>query len=175
MSTTLDPRVVCHRGPAARPADEPASRSLPSREPSSRSAPPAGTPDTRAPADGEGGGGGVGVADGARHRLTRYLGADGSRWSLYLHATDGDEDWHLLRVDLEAPDEPAVDLTPLPRGSHVAAVDPLVTVPGRVLVTIDRPPGHADYVLVDVATGETTAHLPAGPAGDAESLVNGRC
>ena len=36
--------------------------------------------------------------------------------------TDGNEDWHLFRVDLDAPDEPAVDLTPLSPGSCVFAV-----------------------------------------------------
>src|SRR3712207_6968549 len=37
------------------------------------------------------------------------------------------EDWHLHRVDLDAPDEPAVDLTPMASGSRVFAVEPLAS------------------------------------------------
>ena len=44
------------------------------------------------------------------------------------------------RVDLDHPDQPAVDLTPLPPGSRVFAVDPETTVPGTVIVCMNPRP-----------------------------------
>lgn len=58
------------------------------------------------------------VTHDARRGIKTYYWTDSPRWLLYLQDTDGNEDWHLYRVDLDAPDEPAVDLTPLPPGSR---------------------------------------------------------
>ena len=75
---------------------------------------------------------------------------------LYLQDTDGNEDWHLYRVDLNAPEAPAVDLTPMARGSRVLGVEKMRTRPGSVLVSMNRRPLFIDAFRIEVATGETT-------------------
>lgn len=107
----------------------------------------------------------VPVANGVRRRLTNLLRAGDSRWLLYLQDADGQENWHLFRVDVAAPQEPAMNLTPLPQNSRVVTVDPLVTSPGLVLVGMNEGSEHVDHVLIDVRTGETTALLPSGRRG----------
>lgn len=101
----------------------------------------------------------------ARRRIRNVPCADDSRWLLYLQDMDGNENWHLFRVDAAAPEKPAMDLTPLPQGSRVFTVDPLATMPGSVLVTMNNQSEHVDYFLIEVATGKTTARLPAGQPG----------
>jgi dipeptidyl aminopeptidase/acylaminoacyl peptidase len=98
------------------------------------------------------------VTGDARRGITTYYWTDDSRWLLYLQDTDGNEDWHLYRVDPDAPDGPAVDLTPLPPGSRVFGADPLLSNPGSVLVAMNQRPIAIDVFRIDVATGETTLH-----------------
>src|ERR1700712_5151692 len=43
-----------------------------------------------------------------------YQWTDDPRWMLYMQDSDGDENWHVYRVDLTDPGAPAVDLTPFP-------------------------------------------------------------
>ncbi|MEV5540568.1 S9 family peptidase [Saccharopolyspora shandongensis] len=106
------------------------------------------------------------VTHDARRGITTYLWTDDPRWLLYLQDTDGNEDWHLYRVDLDAPDKPAVDLTPMEQGSRVFGAEPLSSVPGNVLVAMNRRPMSIDLFRIDVATGETTLHLEqADPRG----------
>ncbi|WP_042281884.1 S9 family peptidase [Nocardiopsis alba] len=93
-----------------------------------------------------------------RRGITTYLWSDDPRWLLYLQDTDGNEDWHLYRVDLDDPDTPAVDLTPLPEGSRVFGAEELPSHPGHVLVTMNRRPMSLDLFRVEVATGEITLH-----------------
>ncbi len=57
------------------------------------------------------------VTHDSRRGIKTYYWTDDPRWMLYLQETDGNEDWHLYRTALDAPDEPAVDLTPLDPGS----------------------------------------------------------
>ncbi|MDJ0336651.1 S9 family peptidase [Cryobacterium sp. PH31-O1] len=98
------------------------------------------------------------VTHDERRGITTYYWGDDSRWLLYLQDSDGNEDWHLHRVDLSRPDEPAVDLTPLPPGSRVFGADPLPSYPGSVLVAMNRRTAAIDLFRIDVATGETTLH-----------------
>lgn len=98
----------------------------------------------------------VPVTHDARRGITTHHWSDDPRWLLYLQDTDGDEAWHLHRVDLDDPGAPAVDLTPLGPGSRVFAVDPRTTVPGTVLVWMNPRPLFVDVFRVDVATGEWT-------------------
>ena len=100
-----------------------------------------------------------GTQDGCRGSTEEQLE---DRWLLYLRAAYADDDWHLYRVDLHAPADPPMDLTPLPPGSRVITVDPLVRMPGAVLVSMDERPGHVEYFLIHVETGQTTADLPLG-------------
>ncbi|MBF6209755.1 S9 family peptidase [Nocardia puris] len=98
------------------------------------------------------------VTHDARRGITKYFWTDDPRWLLYLQDTDGNEDWHLHRVDLDAPGEPAVDLTPLEPGSRVFGAEPLRSVPGSMLVWMNRRPMFIDVFRIDIATGVTTVH-----------------
>ncbi|MHC5797082.1 TolB family protein [Lacisediminihabitans sp. FW035] len=98
------------------------------------------------------------VTHDSRRGISSYSWTDDSRWLLYLQDTDGNEDWHLFRVDLAAPERPAIDLTPLPPGSLVFGTDPLPSRPGSVLVAMNKRPMAIDLFRIDVATGETTLH-----------------
>lgn len=99
------------------------------------------------------------VTHDARRGISKYHWTDDPRWLLYEQDTDGNEDWHLYRVDLEAPDEPAVDLTPMAPGSRVFGVEPLQSQPGTVLVWMNPDPMSTDLFTLDVATGTTTLLL----------------
>ncbi|MGW0180599.1 S9 family peptidase [Nocardia sp. NPDC003345] len=100
----------------------------------------------------------VPVTHDSRRGITTYYWTDDPRWLLYLQDIDGNEDWHLYRVDLDDPEAPAVDLTPMDPGSRVVGAGPLPSVPGSVLVTMNRRPMFFDMFRIDIATGETTLH-----------------
>jgi dipeptidyl aminopeptidase/acylaminoacyl peptidase len=106
------------------------------------------------------------VTHDARRGITTYYWTDDPRFMLYLQDTDGNEDWHLHRVDLDAPGEPAVDLTPMAPGSRVIGVDPYPPAPGTVLVWANQRPLFFDTFRIDVATGETTLHREQDEPGD---------
>lgn len=99
------------------------------------------------------------VTHDKRRGIKTFYWTDDPRWLLYLQDTDGNEDWHLYRVDLEAPDELAVDLTPMAPGSRVTGVEPMKSMPGTVLATMNQRPMFFDAFRIDIATGETTLHL----------------
>jgi dipeptidyl aminopeptidase/acylaminoacyl peptidase len=100
----------------------------------------------------------VRVTHDTRRGITSYHWTDDPRWLLYEQDVDGNEDWHLYRVDLDDPGRPAVDLTPLDPGSRVVGVEPFSPVAGTVLVAMNRRPLFFDLFRIDVATGETTLH-----------------
>lgn len=105
------------------------------------------------------------VTHDSRRGISSYSWTDDSKWLLYLQDTDGNEDWHLFRVDLAAPGQPATDLTPLPPGSRVFGTDPLPSQPGSVLVAMNKRPMAIDLFRIDVATGDTMLHYEqADPA-----------
>jgi dipeptidyl aminopeptidase/acylaminoacyl peptidase len=99
------------------------------------------------------------VTRDSRRGIHSYYWTDDPRWLLYLQDTDGNEDWHLYRVDLDDPRSPAVDLTQLSPGSRVWAVAPFRDSPGSVLVTMNKRPLFFEPFVVDVASGETTLLL----------------
>ncbi|QJY47706.1 alpha/beta fold hydrolase [Pseudonocardia broussonetiae] len=101
----------------------------------------------------------VPVTRDTRRGITSYHWTDDPRVLLYLQDVDGNEDWHLHRVDLDDPDAPPVDLTPMDPGSRVVGVEPYPPVPGTVLVAMNRRPLFFDLFRVDVATGETVVHM----------------
>ena len=100
----------------------------------------------------------VPVTHDTRRGITTYHWTDDPRFLLYEQDTDGNEDWHLHRVDLDAPDEPAVDLTPMGPGSRVFAVEPLPAMPGTVLAWMNPRIDRIDVFRVDVASGEVVLH-----------------
>ncbi len=91
-----------------------------------------------------------------RRGIKTYYWTEDPRYLLYEQDTDGNEDWHLYRVDLEAPDSPAVDLTPMDPGSRVLGVQPARSDPGSVRVWMNRRPMFFDVFRIDITTGETT-------------------
>ncbi|MBP2367510.1 S9 family peptidase [Pseudonocardia parietis] len=93
------------------------------------------------------------TSDDHRSIDTFFWTAD-SRSLLYLQDTDGDEDHHLLRVDLARPDEPAVDLTLIP-GARVIGTQFCADRPGSAFVQLNgRRPELIDFYEVDLDTGE---------------------
>ena len=98
------------------------------------------------------------VTHDTRRGITTYHWTDDPRFLLYEQDTDGNEDWHLHRVDLDAPAAPALDLTPMGPGSRVFAVEPLPSMPGNVLVWMNPRVGHIDVLRVDITSGEVVLH-----------------
>ncbi|OON81173.1 S9 family peptidase [Streptomyces tsukubensis] len=96
-----------------------------------------------------------------------YHWCDDPRWLLYEQDGDGDERWHIYRVDLEDPEAKAVDLTPFP-GATVTGFELSVSRPGKALLHLNsRNPLEFDLYEVDIATGELTmlAENPGQVAG----------
>ena len=97
-----------------------------------------------------------------------------SRWLLYMQDSGGDEHWHVYRVDPDAPDTPAVDLTPFPNTR--ASFELLKARPGKAVVQHNaRNAELFDAFELDIASGELTllAENPgnvvgwiSGPSGD---------
>ncbi|MDL5154613.1 alpha/beta hydrolase family protein [Actinomycetospora termitidis] len=84
-----------------------------------------------------------------------YSWAD-DRFLVYAQDVGGDEHFHVYRVDLDAPDAPAVDLTPYP-GARVFGRDLPPGRPGTLVVWINhRRPDEIDTCEIDIATGELT-------------------
>lgn len=94
------------------------------------------------------------TADETRSIL-HFSWTDDPRWLLYLQDTGGDENWHILRVDLDDPDAPAVDLTPFP--GVMSAFELLPDKPGKAVVYSNkRAPTQMDAYELDIASGELT-------------------
>lgn len=110
------------------------------------------------------------VTHDSRRGIKTYYWTDDPRWLLYRQDTDGNEDWHLYRVDLDDPQSSAVDLTPLRPGGRVASTKTLASDPGAVLVTMNRRPSSFDVFRIDIATGETTLHREETPGAQAPLL-----
>ncbi|KRE27169.1 peptidase [Mycobacterium sp. Soil538] len=89
-----------------------------------------------------------------RRSVVHYEWTDDPRWLIYLQDADGDENWHIHRVDLEDPEAPAVDLTPFP-GAMALALREVKN--GRTTIMLNnRQPAELDVHELDIATGELT-------------------
>jgi dipeptidyl aminopeptidase/acylaminoacyl peptidase len=94
------------------------------------------------------------TADETRSVL-HFSWTDDPRWLLYLQDTGGDENWHIMRVDLDDPDAQATDLTPFP--GAMSAFELLPEKPGKALVHSNkRSPAQMDAYELDIAAGELT-------------------
>ncbi|WP_434587376.1 hypothetical protein [Streptomyces sp. A5-4] len=83
-----------------------------------------------------------------------YHWTDDPRWLLYEQDGDGDENWHVCRVDLENPEAEAVDLTPF-AGATAVGFEMMVSRPGKALLHLNhRNPVEFDLYEADIATGE---------------------
>lgn len=98
---------------------------------------------------------------------------------IYAQDEGGDEHFHVFRVDLDAPDAPAVDLTPFP-GARVFGHHVPVDRPGTVVVAMNhRRADEIDTCAIDVETGEVSVLVPGdgafggnlvAPSGDAYGI-----
>ncbi|MCV7421417.1 S9 family peptidase [Mycobacterium yunnanensis] len=100
-------------------------------------------------------------ADGARcvtadsnRSVMHFEWTDDPRWLIYLQDTNGDENWHIHRVDLDDPDAPVVDLTPFP-GAMALPVREVKNGTTTVMLN-DRDVTLLDVHELDVATGVLT-------------------
>jgi dipeptidyl aminopeptidase/acylaminoacyl peptidase len=94
------------------------------------------------------------TADETRSIL-HFSWTDDPRWLLYLQDTGGDENWHIMRIDLDDPGAKAKDLTPFP--GAMSAFELLPDKPGKALVhTNRRSPTQMDAYELDIASGELT-------------------
>lgn len=107
------------------------------------------------------------VTADATRSVHHYEWTDDPRWMIYLQDTGGDENWHVMRVDLENPDAPAVDLTPFPGAMGIPIRE--ITGGRAFVMANNRDPQAFDVLEIDVATGETT--LLAQNPGDIGSWL----
>jgi dipeptidyl aminopeptidase/acylaminoacyl peptidase len=75
------------------------------------------------------------------------------RWMLFRQDTDGNEDWHWFRIDLDNPEAEPVDLTPLPPGARVVGAG---EEDGKVVAVMNPRYLFFDTFDIDLLTGETT-------------------
>jgi dienelactone hydrolase len=99
------------------------------------------------------------VTHDQRRGIKRFGWTDNPRYLIYEQDTDGNEQWHLWRVDLEKPNAPAVDLTPNEEGVRVMGWGPAKWAPGHLSVAMNKRLMYFDQYLVNVETGETTLHV----------------
>jgi len=86
--------------------------------------------------------------------VMHYEWTDDPRWMIYLQDTNGDENWHVHRIDLTDPDVPAVDLTPFP-GVMAAPVREVKNGTSTIMLN-NRDATLFDVHNLDIATGELT-------------------
>ncbi|MEU0845940.1 S9 family peptidase [Streptomyces sp. NPDC005962] len=96
------------------------------------------------------------ITSDTRRNIDTFFWTTDGRYLLFQQDTDGDENWHLHRVDLTRPDEPAVDLTPF-EGVRLTGVQLPPDRPGTAFVQLTmRRPDLIDLFRLDLATGRLT-------------------
>ncbi|MEV1023215.1 S9 family peptidase [Streptomyces sp. NPDC050264] len=107
------------------------------------------------------------VTADTRRSVHVYHWTSDPRWLLYEQDGDGDENWHIYRVDLENPEAGAIDLTPFP-GARAVGFETTPSRPGKALLRLNhRSPVEFDLYELDIPTGELTilAQNPGQVAG----------
>ena len=108
------------------------------------------------------------VTTDANRSVFHYEWTDDPRWLIYLQDTNGDENWHVFRVDLDDPGAAAVDLTPFP-GAMALPVREVKHGKTGVMVN-NREPTLLDLHELDIVTGELT--LIAENPGQVNNWLN---
>ncbi|MEV0778067.1 S9 family peptidase [Streptomyces sp. NPDC050428] len=104
--------------------------------------------------------------------LLSYYWTDDPRWLLYTRDQGGDENCHLYRVDLDAPDVAAINLTPFP-GARIADLALPAARPGKAVFSANtRTPAEFDLFELDIATGDLRT-LATSPGGATTGLLHG--
>ncbi|MFI1760149.1 S9 family peptidase [Streptomyces sp. NPDC020571] len=86
--------------------------------------------------------------------VLNYSWTDTPRWLVYLQDVGGNENWHLYRIDLDAPDTTAIDLTPFPAAT-VLTFSSQASRPGKIVLQANiKQAQQFDLYEVDIASGE---------------------
>jgi dipeptidyl aminopeptidase/acylaminoacyl peptidase len=96
------------------------------------------------------------VTHSSTRSIGKYAWTGNPRYLVFMQDDDGNEDWHLHRVDLDNPDAEPVDLTPNEPGVRVFGFEELEPYPGKLVIPMNKRLTHIDHFLVDLETGETT-------------------
>ncbi|MGI5219547.1 alpha/beta fold hydrolase [Nocardia sp. CA-290969] len=97
------------------------------------------------------------VTSDTRRNIDTFFWTVDGRYLLFQQDTDGDENWHLHRVDPGRPDESAIDLTPF-EGVRLLGAQLPPDRPGTAFVHLNkRRPDLADLFELDLATGRLTS------------------
>ncbi|GAB3445543.1 S9 family peptidase [Streptomonospora sediminis] len=91
-----------------------------------------------------------------RRNIGGFFWSADSRHLLFQQDTDGDENWHLHRVDPARPEQPAVDLTPY-EGVRLMSAQLSPDRPGTAFVQLNkRRADLIDFFELDLLSGELT-------------------
>ncbi|MGE2737451.1 alpha/beta fold hydrolase [Mycolicibacterium vaccae] len=105
------------------------------------------------------------VTTDERRSVLHFEWTDDPRWLIYTQDTDGDENWHIYRIDLHDPEAAAVNLTPFP-GAMAAMLREVRD--GKTAVMLNnREATRFDVYELDIITGDLTliAQNPGYVAG----------
>ncbi|MBR8743736.1 S9 family peptidase [Nocardiopsis sp. MG754419] len=96
------------------------------------------------------------ITSSTRRNIDTFLWSADGRYLLFQQDDDGDENWHLYRVDPNRPEEKAVDLTPF-EGVRLLGLRLPPERPGTAYVQLNkRRPDMIDLYELDLATGALT-------------------
>ncbi|WP_431871531.1 alpha/beta fold hydrolase [Nocardiopsis eucommiae] len=96
------------------------------------------------------------VTSDTRRSIESFFWSTDGRYLLFQQDADGDENWHLHRVDMARPEEPPVDLTPY-GGVRLLGTQLPPDRPGTAHVQLNmRRPDLIDLFELDLDTGELT-------------------
>ncbi|TFV56132.1 S9 family peptidase [Mycobacterium sp. PS03-16] len=122
----------------------------------------------------DGSGGARCVTADDNRSVMHFEWTDDPRWLIYLQDNNGDENWHVYRVDLDDPDAAVVDLTPFP-GAMAVPVREVKNGTTTVMLN-NRDATLFDVYDLDIATGaltliaENPGHVSGWLAGDTGAL-----
>src|SRR4051794_30111484 len=98
------------------------------------------------------------VTHSSHRGIGEFHWTDNPRYLCFLQDGNGDECWHIYRVDLENPDAAPLDLTPNEPGVRAFGIEQYDIYPGKILTTMNkRDLVYMDVFLIDLETGETEA------------------
>jgi dipeptidyl aminopeptidase/acylaminoacyl peptidase len=81
---------------------------------------------------------------------------DNPRYLVYLQDNNGDESWHIYRIDLENPGAEPFDLTPNEPLVRAFGIDQFDPYPGKIITTMNkRQLTYMDVFAIDLESGET--------------------
>src|SRR5262245_426899 len=92
------------------------------------------------------------ITHSSQRNTEKYSWTTNPRYVVFLQDTDGNEDWHIHRVDLDNPAAPPVDLTPYEPGVRAFGFEELPAFPGKLATVMNTRLAWLDNFLIDIAT-----------------------